>query len=296
VARVTYVKHARQRYATRPVIDPATGEQKKTPMMKNGVQMKDKRGNPTFLRVTEHDTDRPLPNEKCEACGKEIEPGMAYKHVTPRSGPFGGFRRVRCADCPTWQPWDLSQALWARLAQISHDFWEEFGDAGTVEDVQSVIESGAEMARELASEKQEAADNLESGFGHETEQSTELADIADQLESWADEIESVDLPDHPEDGDSDPCEGCDGEGDVECDECSGSGKIGCEACGGDGEVDEAECDECDGEGEVRCDECGETGRRQCDCGGTGEGEEFDFDAWKEEVESALSIVDEPPVG
>lgn len=31
--RVTHVKRAQQRYATKPVIDPATGEQKVTPVM-----------------------------------------------------------------------------------------------------------------------------------------------------------------------------------------------------------------------------------------------------------------------
>ena len=34
MARVTHVKKAQQRYATVPVIDPETGEPKRTPVMK----------------------------------------------------------------------------------------------------------------------------------------------------------------------------------------------------------------------------------------------------------------------
>lgn len=296
MARVTYVKRAQRRYATKPVIDPETGEQKKTPMMKNGVQLRDKRGNLTFLRITERDLTRPRPLEKCEACGKEIEVGSPYKHVTPKSGPFGGFRRVRCADCPTWQPWDLSGALWARLAQIANDFWTEFSNAESPEDVTAAVESAAEEIRSLAGEKQEAADNLESGFGHETEQSQELADIADQLESWADEFESAELPEHPE-GETESCEGCDGEGEIDCEDCVGTGKVDCEECDGTGvDGNDVECESCE-DGEDDCESCDGSGKVDCaDCGGSGDGEEFDFDAWKEGAESVLSAIDEPPVG
>lgn len=75
MARVTYVKKAQQRYEMVPVIDPETGQQKVTPVMgRNGEQKTSKRG-PVFMRVTEADKSKPLPNLKCEKCGIEIKPG-----------------------------------------------------------------------------------------------------------------------------------------------------------------------------------------------------------------------------
>lgn len=50
MARIAHVKAARQRYATVPVIDPETGEQKQTPVM---VTRKVRQENGEATEVTE---------------------------------------------------------------------------------------------------------------------------------------------------------------------------------------------------------------------------------------------------
>ena len=222
MARVTYVKKAQQRYKTVPVIDPETGEQKKTPVMRTRrlpdggtekVQKTTKTGRPVFMKVTTEDKSQPLPNRKCEKCGKEIEVGSSYKHVTPKSGPYGGRKRVRCSDCPTWQQWDLSNSLSAQVARIQ--FENEVSDPESSDELTQAAEAAASEIRDLAEEKKESAQNIVDGFGHETSTSEELAQVAEDLESWADELEqfspSEDAPDRDdfEEGD---------EGDEEYDE------------------------------------------------------------------------------
>lgn len=275
--RTTYVKRAQQRYFTKPVIDPATGEQKQTPVMtRAGTQKVTKHGRPVFLRVTEDDKSRPKPNLKCEKCGTEIEVGMPYKHVTPKSGPYGGSKRVRCEACPAWQPWDLSNSLGARLAQISNDF-SNAQPFESPEDVTSALEAAAESIREIASEKEEGASNIEEGFGHATYQSEELTATAESLNGWADEIEQVEVPDLPEpeerhfvrlNGDN----VCDEEGyETESD-----------AENARDEYLEEHKDLSEDDLEIEADTGDEPTEEQ-------------MDAWRDEVEGVISIVDESPV-
>jgi hypothetical protein len=269
MARITYVKAAQQRYETVPVIDPTTGKQKQTPVMRNGEQRTTKRGRPIFLSVTVSDKSKPLPNRNCGKCGNEIKVGDPYKHISPRSGPYGGRTLYRCSECPNWYVWEYSSSLSARLAEVSFNFNETLDSAESEDDVQTALNDAAEAVREIASEKEEGADNIESGFGHETQQSEELREIAEQLNSWADEIDSATIPDFP-----DPEED-------ECEECSGSGSIANPDW--DDEVE-------DQEEEIACDTCDGTGQFTPD-----EPNSEQIEAWRDEVRSDLSIVDESPV-
>lgn len=54
--------------------------------------------------------------------------------------------------------------------------------------------------RDAASISREKAENIEQGFGHETEKSTELAEQADEIESAADELDDW-APDNEWDAD-----------------------------------------------------------------------------------------------
>jgi hypothetical protein len=239
MARITYVKAAQQRYETKPVIDPETGEQKRTPVIgRGGAQKISKRG-PVFLRVTEDDHSRPKPNYVCEVCRGEIKVGQPYKHVSPKSGPYGGHKRVRCATCPTWQVWDLSNSLSARTAQIEHDFSEAISGATEEDDIRSALDDAVSSIDELAGEKRESAENIEQGFQHETEQSAELNSTADELEGWSQEIASFDIPEPPT-AEDETCEECEGTGEIQPVEAEMDGTP---------EKDEPKpCDECDGSG------------------------------------------------
>lgn len=260
MARVTFVKHTQRRYKMVPVIDEATGKAKRTPVMgRNGEQKSSKRGL-TFMTVTVADKSRPLPDLTCESCRKTIPVGAPHKHVSPKSGPYGGHKRIRCGTCPSWQVWDLSNSLSARLAQIAHEAELAFddGEITTPDDVQEILASAAESIRELAAEKQESAQNIEDGFGHSTEKSDELADIADQLESWADDVENADVPDAPEEDEYPDHEFEQNEEDEDDAECAVDG-----------------CTKEESEHETTMEEAMET--------------------WRDEARSALDVVNESPV-
>ncbi len=211
MARVTHVKKAQQRYATVPVIDPVTGEQKTTPVMKKvrdretgeitEVQKTDKRGKAVVMRVTRQDKTQPKPNLRCDfsGCdidGGEIKPGSAYNWIKPKSGPYGGTLKARHAVHPTWRIWEYSSSWSARIAQATDGF--SVDTAESPEDVTSALEDVANAIRELAEESRETASNIEEGFGHATSQSEEAEQRADDLDGWADEIEQAEIPDLPE--------------------------------------------------------------------------------------------------
>jgi hypothetical protein len=224
MASVTHVKRAQQRYEMVPVIDPETGEQKVTVVTEyDGTPKLTKRGDRITMRHTVADKTKPLPNEICDKCGVEIKPGDGYKWIQPKSGPFGGRRMVRCATCPAWHRWEYSSSLDARIEELVYNACASKFDS--VDDVEQILNDAAEAVRELASEKEESAQNIEDGFGHPTSASEELTEIASSLEAWADELEATDCPDYPE-----PEEG-------ECEDCCGTGELEvahCVACGGSG--------------------------------------------------------------
>jgi len=201
--RVTVVKKAQQRYYTKPVIDPATGLPKEVPVMKNGEQKKTKRGKLVTMKVTERDLDRPKPLLRCDfpGCdinGGEIAIGTGYKWIKPKSGPYGGQQRNRHIEHRSWYQWEYSSSLSARLAQISHDFWNAIDSCQDADDVQAALDDAGSEIESLAEEKRESASNIEDGFGHETSASQELNEIADQLDDWASEVTSADIPEQPD--------------------------------------------------------------------------------------------------
>lgn len=277
MARITHVKKAQQRYETVPVIDPATGVQKVSPVTaKDGAPKTTKRGKEIVRRLTVEDRSRPLPPRKCDSCSEEIAVGTPYKWIAPKSGPYGGTKRFRHESCPTWQVWEYSSSLSARISQVQHDFESSWNldEVTTADEVTEALGALAEGIRELASEKREGAENIESGFGHTTYQSDELTQIADDLDSWADEIEQIDIPAEPEPEEE------------SCDECSGTGQGDArdgEEPGDDGVFSEDQLEDCE------------------QCEGTGsytpeEPTEDQLIEWRTEVDDAVqSVVDACPV-
>jgi hypothetical protein len=269
--RVTHVQTAQQRYERVPVLDEATGQPKVVP-----VNRTTKHGRAVTMAVTADDKSKPLPPHTCGYCHQPIEVGSPYKHISPKSGPYGGRTLRRHESCPTWQVWDYSNSLSAQLARIGHDFASAISGATEPSEVESALSEAADAAREIAEAKREAAQNIEDGFQHPTEQSEELNQLADDLDSWADEIEGVSVPDLPEPEEED------------CEQCEGTGKV---VKMYPDSYPEPWRPGSYAEGVVR--ECG-------DCEGTGkvtpeEPTEDQMDEWHGEVESETSIVGEPPV-
>lgn len=218
--KVMHVAKARQRYETKPVIDPDTGNQKVV-----ATSRSTRKGKEVVRKLSEPDLDRPLPPRTCDYDGKPIDVGTAFKYIAIKR-QFGGTARYRHEGCPNWNPWEYSDALWARIAQIQAqpiDVSEILNE----EDAQAVAEELVEMITDLAEEKREAAQNMEDGFGHSTVQSEEIADQAEQLESWAGEFGSISFPEPP--STEETCTDCGGKGYVG----NGEGRETCSACEGD---------------------------------------------------------------
>jgi hypothetical protein len=285
MARITRVRAAQQRYETIPVLDTATMKPKRTQVMrKDGTPKLTKGGREIWRTVTVEDRARPLLPDGCDHCRKPIAIGTPYKHITPRSGPYSGYRRSRHASCPDWQPWDYSSSLNARLAQVSHEFSQSLAQCETEDDVQGALDEAACSVREIADEKRESAENMKEGFGHETSQSDELEETADQLESWAGEIESAAIPDFPE-AEEEECEACSGTAETECGNCGGTGTLQ----GADEDV-ERSCDACNGDSTIPCEDCEGNGHTQAD-----EPTADQVGEWRDECADSLTIVDEIPV-
>ena len=94
------------------------------------------------------------------------------------------------------------------------------------------------------------------------------------------------------------CPACEGSATVSCDNCDYNGRVECPTCDGTGyESEDEPCNDCQGNGDVYCDQCGGDGDIRCDeCSGTGEVEtdRFNFEhyyicTWSEEIKSACEL-------
>lgn len=274
MARITTVEHAQVRYEMVPKLDPETGEQMTVTTSRQTRAKGSRPSRPVVMRLTVADKTRPKPPETCEACGEPVIPaghpdypgheGQGYRWVQPKSGPYGGFRRVRHLGCGTWRPWDLHSSLPAQLQRVSWEFSQAVSTAASEDDVRDALDTAAGEIEDLADQREESGQNMEDGFQHETEQSMQLKDDAEQLRTWADEVRNADIPDLPEPEDTD------------CTDCDGTGNDP-EAAQDDEDV--PSCETCSGTGQVTPDELSDD----------------ELDAWRDEVLSDLSIVDESPV-
>jgi hypothetical protein len=157
------------------------------------------------------DASKPLPRCGRAGCGKTIEKGQRYFWWSNRApGMRGGVKHFRCADhYPTLaertpgrqgQLYGIQEAIEEQIAGLTSHLSVE-GDevsAPDVSDFQTVAEDAASQLREIAEEIQEGADNIESGFGHATSQSEEMAEKAQTLEGICDDLEGLDFEEAPE--------------------------------------------------------------------------------------------------
>ncbi len=191
--KIHTVKSAQQRYATKPVLNDDGTPKTVTLTGRDGAPLTTKWGGVRTRALTVRDTSKPLPMPKCDwpGCnitGGTIEPGQSYRWVEPKTGP----KRTRHTDHPSWQPWDLTNAMHAQISRVVYeaetalDAW----DGEDADDVVAILSDAADEANSLAEQRTEAADAMEDGFGHETEASATLREHAENIESWADDLGS----------------------------------------------------------------------------------------------------------
>ena len=236
--RITRVKSAQPRYRMVPVLNE-DGTPKVTPVLRRNGQpkVKAKTGTPITRRVTQPDKTQPLPNRTCGKCREEINVGDSYVWWANRSpGMRGGSKRYRCAKPECYpKPWETEgNPKRAALMQAEHALEEALSaNFESTDEVESAMTDFAETVREIAQEMIDGADNIESGFGHETQTSMDLRERGENLESQADEMESLDLEEPPEADEFNVCPVCEGSGvddaaeeaDTPCEECEGKGTV-----------------------------------------------------------------------
>ena len=211
--RVTVVKRAQQRYATKPVLNE-DGSQKTVVVTKNGKPRVKKSGAETLRRITERDLDRPLPMPRCDFpdCkheSRDIAVGESYKFITTRPGGRGTRHHYRHVDHPGWQYWEYSSSTRAQIARSQADMHNSIDswDGTGWDDIVGELEG---MAEEVASEREEALENMPESL----QDGSQAQEYADATRSWADEFGSLSEPDGGA-GDEVDCDACDGHGQVE---------------------------------------------------------------------------------
>lgn len=128
----------------------------------------------------------------CGRCGAPIVKGDGYQWV--KLNRWAG-RMVRCATC-AFRPSELTSndklaAIYAAREDAEAATAAYAAGDLTGEGVAEALEATGEAVREQAQAFEEAANNIEDGFGHETCQCEELRDSAGQAEDEATEWEEA---------------------------------------------------------------------------------------------------------
>jgi hypothetical protein len=133
---------------------------------------------------------------------------MPYKWFANRIGRTS-IRKDYCSECRIRESDKTTSPHLATIyagQENAEDALGAMGDEATLSDIAEAVRGYAEALREAQESYTESADNMESGFGHETYMSAEIREkadaceqCADTVESAADDIESMDDPDADED-------------------------------------------------------------------------------------------------
>jgi len=145
----------------------------------------------------------------CTGCGQKIEPGEVYYEWSRRFGRSGQTYR-RHQKCGRPRPTELTSRKTAQIEEAANDAsaeidaWtyevEEMGldyeNGGTIEidtsALTDALNSVAEIAREVGQEYQDGFDNMPEGL-NQGEVAQMMEEVAQELDSWADDVESEDF-------------------------------------------------------------------------------------------------------
>lgn len=119
----------------------------------------------------------------CDNCRNTILKGAGYRWTKSRYGP----RKVRClkASCE-FRPSDLSSSKAAIIHDAINNAREEILTAELQDDIQSILQSVADTAHEVADEYQSASDAWAGGSNEEfQEKADQCTSFADELEGWS---------------------------------------------------------------------------------------------------------------
>ena len=81
----------------------------------------------------------------------------------------------------------------ANLYSIEEGLTDSLNVATTLEELRTAIAIAIEECEIVSDEFNEKADNIADGFGHETMQSEEIRGWAEEVDSWKNDLDSIDL-------------------------------------------------------------------------------------------------------
>lgn len=118
----------------------------------------------------------------CDKCGASIPSGSPYQWTKSRHGN----KRVRCVKFSCrFRPTDLSTAKTARIYEAIEDAEDLIATASDYESIQSSLNDVANVARDVATEYQDASSAWASGSNDAFDEKADICEsFADDLESW----------------------------------------------------------------------------------------------------------------
>lgn len=120
----------------------------------------------------------------CAVCGEPIEPGQQYYYWKSNFGPSYG----QHAEHGQPKPSQMTNSKMGEVRDAVSLF--DVTDAETIEDIQAALEGVASVARSVAEQYSEAADNQLESFPAGNPTSEACQATSDLLEEWADDLES----------------------------------------------------------------------------------------------------------
>lgn len=139
---------------------------------------------------------------RCSGCGKDIPIGSAYKWFAKRFGPRYKFH----SGCNI-RPSQLSGSKYAVIYDAIEDGEEEIDKATNGDELKDVLQTVADMAREVAEEYEESYSNMEEQFPSGCPVMEQIEEYKDECEQFADTLESWDASDYEDDEEMPPEEG-----------------------------------------------------------------------------------------
>lgn len=124
---------------------------------------------------------RGRPEFPCRGCSEPIKPGEAFFTWKKRYGGTSYYHVSHGYPKPSM----LSNRKTAVIEDAIGDFPQS---ADSIEDIQSAMQAIAETAREVGGEYEESADNMPESL-QQGYQAEAMREVAQELETWADEVE-----------------------------------------------------------------------------------------------------------
>jgi hypothetical protein len=135
-----------------------------------------------YVKTAQGSTKNPWRDPKCMKCSNVIHKGDPYQWIQGFRGP----KKIICGTCVFTRS-DMTNSKLAQVYDAFDDAYKQLDDADEGTDLQSILDEVTQAVREVEDEYRSAADEYFNGGGPS-------AESADECDSCASELESIDVP------------------------------------------------------------------------------------------------------